>query len=77
MFISSTSVDLVEHRRVVIDTLLRLGHYPLAMEYMGTQPEGDATSVSYDYLAEADLYLGIIAWRYGYIPAGETLIHNT
>jgi hypothetical protein len=72
VFISSTSVDLAEHRRVVIDTLLRLGLHPLAMEHMGSQPEGDATSVSYDYLAQADLYLGIVAWRYGCVPGRET-----
>ena len=72
VFISSTSIDLAEYRRVVIDTLLRMGLHPLAMEHMGSQPKGDATSVSYDYLAQADLYLGIVAWRYGYVPAGET-----
>ena len=40
------------------------------MENFGAQGTGDATSVSTDKVASSDIYLGIIGWRYGYVPAG-------
>jgi tetratricopeptide (TPR) repeat protein len=70
VFISSTSLDLRAHRERVRDTLLSLGLFPVGMEQFGAQGAGDATSISTDKVASCDLYLGIIAWRYGYVPAG-------
>jgi Cdc6-like AAA superfamily ATPase len=70
-FISSTQMDLAEHRRQVINTLLSLGIFPIAMEQFVPDGTG-ASSVSLDRLAEAQLYIGIIGWRYGNIPPGET-----
>ena len=72
VFLSSTSRDLVTHRQIVIDTLLRMNLFPVAMEQFGAQGSGDATSVSTDKVAQADLYVGVFAWRYGYVPPGET-----
>src|SRR5215813_5624290 len=72
VFLSSTSRDLVPHRQLVIDTLLRMHFFPVAMEQFGAQGSGDATSVSTDQVAQADIYLGLFAWRYGYVPPGET-----
>jgi tetratricopeptide (TPR) repeat protein len=72
VFISSTSVDLLAHRERIRDTLLRLNLFPVGMEHWGAQGSGDATSVSLDKLHESDIYLGLVAWRYGSIPAGET-----
>ena len=72
VFLSSTSRDLATHRQQVIDTLLRMSLFPVAMEQFGAQGSGDATSVSTDKVAEADIYVGIFAWRYGYVPPGET-----
>ena len=70
VFISSTAVDLHPYRERVRDTLLSLGLFPVGMEQFGAQGAGDATSVSTDMVASADAYIGIIAWRYGYVPAG-------
>lgn len=70
-FISSTQLDLAEHRKQVIDTLLSLGFFPIAMEQFVPDGTG-AISVSFNRLAEAQLYIGIIGWRYGFIPQGET-----
>lgn len=70
VFISSTMLDLRAHRERVRDTLLSLGMFPVGMEQFGAQGSGDATSVSTDKVASCDLYLGIFAWRYGYVPAG-------
>ncbi len=72
VFISSTSLDLAAHRQQVIDQVLRLGLFPVAMEQFGAHGSGDAGSVSTDRLGEAEVYVGIIAWRYGTIPPGET-----
>jgi tetratricopeptide (TPR) repeat protein len=70
VFISSTAVDLRPYRERVRDTLLSLGLFPVGMEHFGAHGTGDATSVSTDMVASADLYLGIVAWRYGYVPHG-------
>ncbi len=72
VFVSSTSRDLISHRQQVSDTLLRLSLFPVAMEQFGAQGSGNATSVSTNKVAEAEVYLGIFAWRYGFIPPGET-----
>lgn len=72
VFISSTSLDLVAHRQKVIDTVLRLGLFPVAMEQFGAQGDGDAASVSTSILAKCEVYLGIIGWRYGFIPDRAT-----
>jgi hypothetical protein len=69
VFISSTSQDLKEYRKEVRETLLRLNLFPIDMAYFGAQ-DGDATRVSLKEVNSADLYLGIVAWRYGYVPEG-------
>lgn len=58
VFLSSTSRDLVTHRQQVIDTLLRMNLFPVAMEQFGAQDRGDATSVSTDKVAH-----GMVWWR--------------
>ena len=72
VFISSTYVDLEQHRQAVRDVLLRMGFYPEGMEHWGAQGAGDPTSVSTDKIRGCIAYVGIVAWRYGYIPEGET-----
>jgi tetratricopeptide (TPR) repeat protein len=70
VFLSSTFVDLQAHRAAVRDIVGRLGQFTLAMEQFGAR-EGDAQTVSTDLVAGCDLYLGVIAWRYGFVPAGQ------
>jgi tetratricopeptide (TPR) repeat protein len=70
VFLSSTYVDLQAHRAAVRDIIGRLGQFTLAMEQFGAR-EGDAQTVSTELVADCGLYLGVIAWRYGYVPAGE------
>jgi hypothetical protein len=66
VFISSTSRDLADYRRAAIDTCLKLGLFPIAMEYFEAMSAG-ATEGSKRKLDEADLYVGFFAFRYGYI----------
>lgn len=65
-FISSTSKDIYEYREAAINTCLRLGLQPIAMEHFEAMGMG-ATEGSKLKLDEADLYIGIFAHRYGYI----------
>jgi hypothetical protein len=46
--------------------------YPDMMEYL-TATDADALEVSLRIVDRADLYLGIFAFRYGYIPPNQTI----
>ena len=69
VMISSTALDLPEHRELVMKACLRQGMFPIMMEHM---PASDAGVIeeSLRIVNEADIYLGIFAYRYGYIPEG-------
>jgi tetratricopeptide (TPR) repeat protein len=68
--ISSTSIDLPEHRKQVIEACQRMDFFPEAMEHLPAR-DADAIRVSLEMVGKADLYLGIFAWRYGHIPEGQ------
>lgn len=65
--ISSTSLDLPEHRKEVLDACSRMGVTPLMMEHLPAL-DADAIEASIDLVNQADIYIGIFAHRYGYIP---------
>jgi hypothetical protein len=70
VFLSSTREDLVNFRETVRNKLVGL-HQPLfAMEDMGSNP-ADAVAVSSDQVSECDLFIGVYAYRYGYVPDGD------
>jgi hypothetical protein len=69
VFISSTSLDLRAHRAAVHDTLERMGLAANDMAQFGARPSGDGTSVSLEEVATCDIYLLLVAWRYGAVPA--------
>jgi hypothetical protein len=69
VMISSTARDLPEHRKHVMDACISQGMFPLMMEYLPATHE-DALAASLKMVDEADIYIGIFAYRYGYIPAG-------
>jgi tetratricopeptide (TPR) repeat protein len=68
--ISSTAIDLPEHRRHASDACLRMTMLPLAMEQWPASPM-EALSLSREYVDQADYYLGIFGFRYGFIPEGQ------
>src|SRR5260221_369577 len=72
VMISSTVLDLPDHRTQVRDACLRQGMSPLMMEYL---PASDAEAIaeSLRMVNEADLYLGIFAYRYGYVSKGRDI----
>ncbi len=69
VFVSSTSVDLREHRNAVRDAILTLGLHPIMMEHFPAMDAG-ALEVCRQKVHEADLFVGVYAHRYGYIPQG-------
>lgn len=72
VFISSTSTDLRAHREKVRDIVLALGFMPIMMEYFPAMDD-DAVKACRDKVYEADLFIGIYAHRYGYIPQNSDI----
>jgi hypothetical protein len=70
VFLSSTYVDLTEHRRAATDAIERLGHTVGRMEIFGARPE-EATVASLGEIDRCDVLLGLYAHRYGYVPEGS------
>jgi tetratricopeptide (TPR) repeat protein len=70
VFISSTSLDLKKYRKAAIEVCKTLGFEPIAMEDFEAMGVG-ATEGSKRKLKEADLFVGIVAHRYGYVEAGH------
>lgn len=71
VFISSTYEDLEDHRQAVIDTLARLKQEHSAMEYFGSRGDA-AVPASKQEIAESSIFIGVYAWRYGWVPEGST-----
>jgi hypothetical protein len=67
--ISSTAQDLWIHRKAVMDACLSLDVFPSMMEHMPAT-DADAIDASLKMVDGADVYIGIFANRYGYMPEG-------
>jgi tetratricopeptide (TPR) repeat protein len=72
VMISSTARDLPEHRKEVLDACLRQGMFPAMMEHLPANDD-EAISASLKLVDDADIYLGIFAHRYGYVPQGHDI----
>jgi tetratricopeptide (TPR) repeat protein len=69
VIVSSTARDLPEHREEVMDACLRQGMFPQMMEHLPAT-DADAIAESLRLVDEADIYMGVFAHRYGYVPKG-------
>ncbi len=67
VFVSATAKDLAEYRDVTNKIVRRLEMMPIAMEDFSASAN-NAVQVCYDKVQSADLFIGIYARRYGYIP---------
>ena len=67
VMISSTARDLPDHRKEVMDACLRQGMFPKMMEHLPAS-DAEAISASLALVDEADIYVGVFAHRYGYVP---------
>jgi tetratricopeptide (TPR) repeat protein len=72
VMISSTALDLPEHRQQVMDACLRQGMFPVMMEHM-TAANAGALDESLRMVDVADIYLGVFAFRYGTVPKGQSI----
>jgi hypothetical protein len=68
VFIGSCARDLPEHCKEVLDECLRQRMLPKMVEHL---PKNDAEAIQFSLsvVDQADIYLGIFAYRYGYVPA--------
>src|SRR6185295_11902552 len=67
VFLSSTYDDLIEHRKAAHDALAQLGLHVIWMEDFGARPV-ESTKACLDEIKDCELFVGIYAHRYGYMP---------
>jgi hypothetical protein len=70
VIVSSTLLDLPTHRQKVRDACLRLRLLPLMMEHLPAS-SAEAVRVSRSLVNDADMYVGVFAHRYGFVPDGH------
>src|SRR5690242_14675865 len=71
IFISSTTEDLREHRRAVVAALRARGDEPIVLEDLAPDGVQPPLGQSRQAIASCDLLIGLVAWRYGYVPASD------
>lgn len=69
IFISSTYSDLENYRREVEATLKVLDSESISMEHFGISHK-EPFEVCKDKIEQCDIFVGIYAFRYGYLPKG-------
>lgn len=70
--ISSASMVSPEHRKQVSEACLRMGYVPVGMEQWPAE-DADAETVRLRDVDRANLFMGIYAFRYGWVPPGHTV----
>ncbi len=70
VFVSSTYIDLVEHRKAAEKAINDQRQKYEGMEYMGAKND-EPTQACLDLVEQCDLFIGIYAWRYGTVPEGS------
>ena len=72
IYVSSTLTDLIEHRQVVIDAILKLGAVPMAVEMFAASSD-TPREVCRNYVQESDALVLILGYRYGASIPGEEI----
>ena len=70
IYLSSTYDDLKEHRTAVFNALRQSGYQVIAMEDYVARDDRPLEACLKD-VEQADIYVGLFAFRYGYIPPRE------
>lgn len=74
VFLSSTYLDLIEHRNAVKEQISRRKMIFIGMEHFGANPENHPpASIIIEEVKKADIYIGIFGVRYGYIDQATGL----
>ncbi|MCP4608376.1 MAG: DUF4062 domain-containing protein [Planctomycetes bacterium] len=67
IFLSSTAIDMKDHRKKVSDAIMRLGDLPVTMETFGARPN-EPVEVCKKKVRDCDALVVMVAHRYGWIP---------
>jgi hypothetical protein len=70
IYISSTYSDLIDAREAVYRALRKMRHDVIAMEDYVSADQRPLDKCLAD-VAACDVYIGIFAWRYGYVPPNQ------
>jgi hypothetical protein len=70
IYISSTVEDLKDYRMAVADALQKCGYNVDAMEKYPARDDRPKAGSESD-ASNCDIYIGIFAWRYGYVPGED------
>lgn len=70
VFISSTYNDLIEYRAAAIRAVEGTSYQAAKMEVFGAQPD-EPLQACLKEVEQSDLFIGIYALRYGFIPKGD------
>jgi hypothetical protein len=73
VFISSTFLDLANHRQQAELGILKAGHMPVALENYSPDSESKRTVIS-NALASCQFYVIILGYRYGSIPEDQSML---
>ena len=71
VYVSSTSLDMADVREQVRLTLRRMDHEDVAMEYYVAEDIRPVDKCLQD-VESPDVYILLLAWRYGHIPRDTT-----
>jgi hypothetical protein len=71
IFVSSTFLDLEEHRSSVREIIRQIGAVDIAMEHLGARDERPKNECLRLINEESKAFIGIYAHRYGHIPKGD------
>jgi hypothetical protein len=69
VFLSSTYIDLINHRKLAAEALERLKLEVGRMEVFGARPD-EPSKACLNEVEDCELFIGIYAHRYGHIPKG-------
>jgi hypothetical protein len=72
VFISSTYKDLIEYRAAAIRAVEGTNYQASKMEVFGARPD-EPLDACLKEVEESDLFIGIYALRYGFIPEGADI----
>lgn len=76
VFVSSTFTDLRDQRQAAVEAILQAGHIPAGMELFGADDKKQM-EVIHGWIADSDVFLLLIAGRYGSVDAdsGKSYTH--
>ena len=71
VFVSSTFKDLEAHRKTVREGIRQFGAVDISMENLGSRDERPQAECLRLIAEESDIFVGIYAHRYGFVPDGS------